>query len=107
MLYSCASRAASRAPRGFAEPPTISGGCGCCTGFGWRARVVRPGVDDRVRVVLELVETLADGRKVEAVRLVLRLVPAGADPDLDPTAGDMVCGDGHPGDDGRMAERDR
>src|SRR5205823_9497276 len=53
----------------------------------------RPLPDDLVQLAVELVEALALGVEGEAVRLVLRLVPAGADAELGPAAGDVVDGD--------------
>ena len=43
-------------------------------------------------------------RQVEAVGLVLALPPAGADPELDPAAGDVVGGDDHLRQHRRVAE---
>ena len=66
------------------------GGRGCCTGFGhaslsgdhsrWISSSCRSSSSKRLPV----------GGKGEAVGLVLGLVPAGADPELDPAAGDVV-----------------
>src|SRR5439155_6279681 len=67
-------------------------------------RVVRPGTEDRVGVVLQLVEALAEGREGKAVRFVLGLVPAGAETELDAAARDVVGGDDHARDYSRMPE---
>ena len=59
------------------------------------------------QLALELVETLARRREREAVGLVLRLVPARADAELDATARDVIDGDCVLREHRRRAERDR
>ena len=68
--------------RGFAVPPTIIGGRGCCTGFGQTSSAVRPLPHDLRELAVELVEPLARRQEREAVGLVLGLEPAGADAEL-------------------------
>jgi hypothetical protein len=50
---------------------------------------------DVPELLLELVHPFAQIGEREAERLVLALVPAGAEPELDPTAGNVVCGRDH------------
>src|SRR4029077_6481496 len=46
-------------------------------------------------LLLELAHPLGQVGEREAERLVLALVPAGAEPELDATAGDVVCSRDH------------
>jgi hypothetical protein len=66
---------------------------------------VRPRAEDDLQLLLEDVHPLAGGREREPVRLVLALVPAGADPELDPAVGDVVGGDHGLRQQRRVAER--
>ena len=102
-MYSSAWRAARRAPRGFApahdEPrPRL---------LHRRRAGLAPDPLDLLDLALELVEPLRHGRERKAERLVLVLVPAGADAEVDAPAGDVVGGQRELGQDGGGAERDR
>ena len=58
--------------------------------------------------LVEGVEALGEGRvEVDAVGLRLLLVPARADAELEPAAGDDVEGGGHVGEHRRVAVRHR
>ena len=81
--------------RGFACPPTMIGGRGCWSGFGQTPSASRPVADDLGELPVELVEPLPLRREREAVGLVLRLEPAGAEPELDAPVRDVVDGHDH------------
>jgi hypothetical protein len=69
-----------------------------------REGAVGPGAADDLELLLEHFHALAERREREAVGLVLALVPAGADPELDPPVRDVV-GSGHElGEHGRVPE---
>src|SRR5581483_8269160 len=67
----------------------------------------RPLTRDLHELTVELVETRALRAEREAVRLVLRLVPAGADAELDATIRDVIRGRDELGEHRRAAEGDR
>ena len=118
-LYSCAKRAArSTVPRQPA-PPTISGGLGCCTGLGGRGSgragsgcrrtriLLAPLAGDDLELLLQHRHPLGHGRERKPVDLVLELVPAGAQPQLNAAAGDVVDGGGRVRHQRGMPERHR
>ena len=89
------------------SPPMMIGGAGCCSGLGRRRRVrdrgsgwpvnanrspigVGPQPGDDRELLLEPVEALSERRERDAVGRVLGLVPAGAEPELDPAAAHLV-----------------
>ena len=67
--------------------------------------LLRPGADDDLDLLREEREALLRVEERKAVRVVLALVPARAHPHLHAAAGDVVDGDGHPGEDARVPER--
>ncbi len=67
--------------------------------------LLRPRADDDLDLLREQREALLRVEERKAVRVVLALVPPRAHPDLDAAAGDVIDGDGHPGEDARVAER--
>ena len=58
VLYSSAKRTAARTVRGFAVPPTMIGGRGCCTGFGQMSGASVHWRVDLLELPVELVEAL-------------------------------------------------
>ena len=72
-----------------------------------RERAVGPGAAHDRELLLEDRHALAERREPEAVGLVLALVPAGAQPELDAAARDVVDGGHELGQHGRVAERRR
>ena len=110
----------ARAVRGRASPPMMIGGCGRCTGLGRASSgvqaVVRAGegerpvgpdaADDR-ELLLEQLHARPERRELEAVGLVLALVPAGAEAELDAPVRDVVDGSDVLGEHRRVAERRR
>ena len=106
VLYSAAKRAASAGVRLGPPPPMMIGTPPSWTGLGSAGdaadRVVgaveverragrrRPHPGDDRELLLEAVEALAERRERDGVRLVLALVPAGAEAELDPAAGHLV-----------------
>ena len=98
-------------------PPMMIGGCGRCTGFGQgvdrrqavvlaleRERAVGPCAAHDRELLLEHLHARAQRREGEAVRLVLALVPAGAEAELDAAAGDVIDGGHGLGEHGGMTE---
>ncbi len=69
------------------------------------AGVAQEAMDD-LDLVRQPGDALAGGRELEAVRLVLPLHPAGADPERDAAAGDLVGSRRRAGQHRRMAEGD-
>ena len=67
--------------------------------------LLRPRADDDLDLLGEERKALLRVEEREAVRVVLALVPPGAHPHLHAAAGDVVDGDGHPGEDARVPER--
>jgi hypothetical protein len=70
-------------------------------------RPVGPGAADDLELLLEQFEAHAEGRELEAIGLVLALVPACADAEIDSSARDVVDGGDRLGEHRWMAERDR
>jgi hypothetical protein len=64
-------------------------------------------VVDDLELLLEHVHPLLHRQEREAVRGVLDLRPARAEPELDPPAGDVIGGRGQLGQHGRVPERRR
>ena len=67
--------------------------------------LLRPGADDDLDLLREQCEALLRVEERKAVRIMLALVPRRAHPHLHAAAGDVVDGDGHPGEDARVPER--
>ena len=74
---------------------------------GERERAVGPGAADDLELLLEQLEARAERRELEAVGLVLALVPAGAEAEVDTAARDVVDGGDELREHRRMAERRR
>ena len=88
------------------NPPITIGGSGCCTGFGSagesvervvRAEVREPRADggrpeagDDLELLGQPLEALAGVGERDAVGRVLAVVPAGAEPELDPAVAHRV-----------------
>ena len=68
-----------------------------------RGRGVAEQPDDDLDALVEAVHALLQRRQRDAVRVALLLVPARAEPDLEPALGDDVDGRGHVGQHRRMA----
>ena len=98
----------------------ISGGCGRWTGFGWasrsrqdvvhaveRERLLAPMAHQHLELLLEHVHPDLRREEREPVRLVLALVPARSDAEIDPPSGHVVGGHDELGEDRRVAEARR